>query len=248
MTAVAPFLCNEAEARTLTEDIRRGVEKVHQLLVRSHEWQAWRALGYVSWRDYAMSEFGISKSHAYRLLDQARVIAEIEAASDSPMGERGDLTERQTRELAPIIAEHGAKAAAEVLSLAAEQGKPTAAAIRQVAADTGRAKVTTTTRTTEATKVEQDVDLATGEILDGPTPATPGTNRERASRRRPLPDAFFRASYDLNKTATSLRNLTTDDRWSRNAEQVTRYRNDLLRTRDLIDQVIAALPNTHQEG
>ena len=44
------------------------------------------------------------------------------------------------------------------------------------------AHVTTTTRTTEATKVEHDVDLDTGEILDGPTLAG-----RAAADRAPLP-------------------------------------------------------------
>lgn len=119
------FECNESEARTLTEDIRRGVERVHLLLVRSYEWGAWRALGYVSWRDYAMTEFGMSKSRAYELLDQARVIKAIEGAAGSGIPE---INAGQAAELAPIVREHGPEAAAAVLSAVVDSGaKPTAA-------------------------------------------------------------------------------------------------------------------------
>ena len=69
--------------------------------------------------------------------------------------------------------------------------------------------------------------------LDGKTYTRPP--RPPRPHRRPLPDAFFQTSYDLAKKAKSLCALTTDNRWSRNAEQVARYRNALLRTRDLID-------------
>lgn len=159
MTAeVRRFECNESEARTLTEDIRRGVERVHLLLVRSYEWGAWRALGYVSWRDYAMTEFGMSKSRAYQLLDQARVIKAIEGAvGDSTMVE--NLDERQARELAPIVAEHGPEAAAAVLSAVVDSGaKPTAAAIRARAEDEGLRP--------RRTVSDVIVNVETGEIVE----------------------------------------------------------------------------------
>lgn len=145
---VRRFECNEAEARALTEDIRRGVERVHLLLVRSYEWGAWRALGYVSWRDYAMTEFRMSKSRAYELLDQARVIKEIESAGFPNSGNLNagqaagsgipEINAGQAAELAPIVREHGAEAAAAVLSAVVDSGaKPTAAAIRARAEDEG---------------------------------------------------------------------------------------------------------------
>ena len=72
-----------------------------------------------------------------------------------------------------------------------------------------------------------------------PQPAEPAT----PPRRRPLPDAFFDAVYDLGKKAETVRRLTEDDRFPQNAENVAaKHRNDLLRTRALIDQVLAQLP------
>jgi hypothetical protein len=164
--AVEPYVCDAEHARELTEQIRGSVEKVQELLVRSYEWKAWKALGYMSWSDYATAEFGISQAHAYRLLDKARTVRAIEAVADSPMGE---IDERQARELAPIVRKHGAEVAAAVFTAVIESGrKPTAAAIKSEAQSRGLAHVTTTTRTTEATKVEQIVDLDTGELLPGP--------------------------------------------------------------------------------
>lgn len=93
---IQTYVCDEAEARDLTEQIKGSVEKTWRLLLNAHEWKAWAALGYGSWRDYAQAEFGMSQAHAYRLLDAAKVAREIEAAAGSPMGE---LTERDAREL-----------------------------------------------------------------------------------------------------------------------------------------------------
>jgi hypothetical protein len=90
-------------ARVLTDRIKSAAEDLWALLLEAHERQAWRALGYSSWRTYAMSEFGMSQSYAYRLLDQGRVMREIEAAAGSPMGEI--VTEREARDIKPHLVE-----------------------------------------------------------------------------------------------------------------------------------------------
>lgn len=152
------FECNEAEARTLTDDIRRGVERVHLLLVRSYEWGAWRALGYDSWRDYAMAEFGMSKSRAYELLDQARVIKAIEGATGAGSG-IPEINAGQAAELAPIVRDHGSEAAASILRQVADEGKVTAAAIRATAEDAGL-------RPRRTIVSDQVIYTATGEVVE----------------------------------------------------------------------------------
>lgn len=103
-----------AEARTLTDTIKAAAETMWSLLRDSHDLGAWAALGYSSWREYAMTEFGISQSRAYQILDQAKVIAEIEAASSTTV----EITEREARDLKPVLDE--AKAAAEAAAASAE--------------------------------------------------------------------------------------------------------------------------------
>lgn len=79
--------------------------------------------------------------------------------------------------------------------------------------------------------------------LDGKAYTPPPPRAASEPKRRPLPDAFFDAVYDLGKKAESIRRLTEDDRFPQNAEKVAaKHRNDLLRTRALIDQVLAQLP------
>lgn len=92
----------EAEARDLTDRIKRAVEHVWELFLEAHERRAWMALAYKSWRDWAQAEFQWSKSHSYRLLDQGRVIRELETATGiSPIGEI--VNEYTARDLKPHL-------------------------------------------------------------------------------------------------------------------------------------------------
>ena len=93
---------DSAGARTLTDAIKRATNHLWDLLIEAYDRQAWKALGYVSFREYAKAEFGMGSSHAYRLLDQGRVIRHIEQATGySPTGEL--ITERVARDIKPHI-------------------------------------------------------------------------------------------------------------------------------------------------
>lgn len=75
-----------------------------------------------------------------------------------------------------------------------------------------------------------------GKTYPRPEPTTP--------KRRPLTDAFWTAVYDLGKKAESVHRLTEDDRFPQNAEKVAATnRNDLIRYRDLLNEVINRLPS-----
>src|SRR5436309_12647268 len=50
-----------AEARRLTDRIKRAAHAVSLLLLEAHERGAWRALGYRSWETYVRSEFELSR-------------------------------------------------------------------------------------------------------------------------------------------------------------------------------------------
>jgi hypothetical protein len=89
------------EAQALTQEIRSTTVQLWALVLRAYEGHAWRVLGYRSWRAYVTREFQLSQSYAYRLLDHARVIRTLEAATNSPMGEI--VTERRARALKPHI-------------------------------------------------------------------------------------------------------------------------------------------------
>lgn len=154
-------------ARSLTQRIKANVATAWLGLLEADTRKAWAALGYANFADYVMAEFDISQTHAYRLIDHAKVIEAL-TESDSPIGE---IKESQARVLKPVLDEYGPAAAAKVIEETKSAGKVTADAIAKTAQSLGYAHVTQTTRTTEATKVEHDVDLETGEITSPGSPA-----------------------------------------------------------------------------
>ncbi|MFD9596786.1 hypothetical protein ACFWA9_29115 [Kitasatospora sp. NPDC059973] len=91
------------EARALTTEVREAIEDVRQVagrlaerVKRAHDARVWEVLGYPSWAEYAKAEFGVSRSHAYRLLDLARSAEEITAAVVTlgvlaPVSHAGDM-------------------------------------------------------------------------------------------------------------------------------------------------------------
>jgi hypothetical protein len=121
--APAPAL-TEREARALTEEVKADAHALWEKYLRLYEGEAHVALGYPSWAAYREAEFGGSKSHAYRLLEAARVVREL---PESPTGERP--SERQARELAPL--RDKPEQMAEAWEEASANGKPTAEKVRE---------------------------------------------------------------------------------------------------------------------
>jgi hypothetical protein len=115
MAALGP-----AEARRLTDEVKRDVQALWAKLVKLHEGGAHLALGYPSWAGYMTEEFGVGQSQAYRLLDAGRVVAAIEG--HSPNGEPLPAVEAQARELVPLLRECGPEAVAALWRDVASRG------------------------------------------------------------------------------------------------------------------------------
>ena len=64
-------------ARELTARIKSTSSRLSELLLQANEGRAWISLGYHTWEAYARSEFGISRSRSYELLDHARVMRRL---------------------------------------------------------------------------------------------------------------------------------------------------------------------------
>lgn len=95
--------CTAARARELTDRLLSELGTAHRTLLTIWEEKAWTGLGYSNWREYAQAELFMSQSHAYRLLDQGKVTAALEAASNfSPIGE---ITIEAAREIKTILPE-----------------------------------------------------------------------------------------------------------------------------------------------
>lgn len=65
------------EAKELTTTIKTQTNVLYLLIARAHAGKAHIALGYKSFEEYIKQEFNYSKSYAYKLLDQARIIDAI---------------------------------------------------------------------------------------------------------------------------------------------------------------------------
>ena len=91
------------QAVKLTETIRNASEVLWVLISRAHAGKAWVALGYESWEGYVYAEFDMSRSRSYQILDQGKVIREIQAAV--PEGTEIHMTEAAARDLRGILDE-----------------------------------------------------------------------------------------------------------------------------------------------
>ena len=248
MTDVGLRVMDVSSARRLTERIRLnvvavrdGVEKLQALLEEAKDGNVHVALGYPSWPAY---------------------IAEV--MGDEPLR----LSRDDRREIVHYLTGEGMSTRAigsalgvSAMQVSRDRDRPAAGVTNVTPAydQHERHEIDEMAPTNVAPQRHKTVDGLDGKTYmaqpirrPGPHPArppepTPGPPAplpaERAERRRPLPDAFFDAVYDLGKKAESVRRLIEDDRFPQNAEKVAaKHRNDLLRIRDLIDQVLAQLP------
>ncbi|MER5359017.1 hypothetical protein [Streptomyces sp. NPDC002785] len=69
-----------AGLRAAMDDVRRSVAVLAARVRAAHAAKVWLPLGFTSWESYCATEFGISRAHAYRLLDVARALAAIHDA------------------------------------------------------------------------------------------------------------------------------------------------------------------------
>jgi hypothetical protein len=150
---------------------------------------------------YVKDMFDLGESHAYRLMDAAKV-AEIV----SPIGQVS--RESHARALVGLEPDQVRDVWQQVNE--STDDRPTAAAIAQ-------------TRERVAPKPVQTAIPA-------------------ARRRRPLPDQFRSAAYDLDKVARRIAGITGDNRFGSHAEGLSSYRNDLIRARDALQATIDLIP------
>jgi hypothetical protein len=95
-----------AEARRLTNQVKRDAHALWLRLTELYEGGAWSALNYASWHEYCKAEFGFGRAHSYRLLDAGRIVAAIPQLEN----------EAQARELAPVLREEDEEAVVDLWS------------------------------------------------------------------------------------------------------------------------------------
>ena len=231
--AVLTGVLTEADARTLTAEIRGALVVAWDKIVIAYNGRVWNALGYDSWDDYCETEFD---------------------------GSRIRLPREERRELVSSLRESGLS----VRAIAAATGT-NRETIRQDAAAGDKklspakpqlSEVITDDEVDELRVPDPDPQRTTG--LDGksyqrPTPkpepdvidaeVVEDEPPDAKPHRRPIPEAFWQAAYDLSKVTERIERLVEDDRFPQNAEKVaTKHRSDLTRAIDALQGVVNRLP------
>lgn len=242
--------------------IERGLNtfvEVGSALLRIRDERLYRQ-GYRDFESYCQTRWSFNRAHAYRLIDAATVVQRL-----SPIGDRLPTSESQARELVGLDPE----TAVQVMDLAAESGeKVTARSIReareQIVDPAPSRPLTDAKEARAAAEVEalilasededDDPELTEEEcraladpadLYDDEAAVDPDPEPEdRPRRRRPITDAFWTATYDLERRLTTLKNLAKDDRAKRNADQIREQTLPyLIRARDELSLVIDQLSN-----
>lgn len=267
MTAVESYAMSEQDARRITERIRatainarESLEKLQHLLTQARDGDAWSVLGYNSWTAYLADVMGEQPLRLPRDQRQEivgylagegmsnRATAEVVGATEGTI--RNDLRAiagAQNYAPAPIV---GASHMQVQRDRAAVTNVPPAPTANTTTGEVSDDYVTDQTEldspATEQGEPEPEVERPSPTALP-PVTGLDGKTYTRTEptkpRRTPLPDSIRNAVLGAETKLTTLRDLTRDDRWSRNAEEVApRLRNDLRRLNDLLEQVGNSLP------
>lgn len=256
MSEAVKYVMDVPSARRLTERIRLnciavrdGVEKLQALLDEAKEGNVHVALGYPSWPAYVADVMGdeplrLSRDDRREIVGYLTGEGMSTRAIGSVLGVSAMQVSRDREQPASGVTNVTPGSDQHVYP----QNAPTA--VNRSTGEVIDAEAIEDTRPAPVVAPRPVTGLDGKAYTDGrkytrpaltpqPQPAEPATH----PRRRALTDAFFDAVYDLIKKAESVHRLIEDDRFPQNAEKVAaKHRNDLLRTRDLIDQVLAQLP------
>lgn len=214
MTLTVTGDCTAAEARALTDQLATSLRVSWELLIEAYQRRAWAALGYDSWDAYTDAELGETRLR---------------------------LPREERREVVASMTEAGMSTRA--IGSALGINKETVVKDRQVSGFRTPADEPIDAEIVEDESPEAMERAVKAAILgtDGKTYTAP--QQPGAPRRRPLTDAFYDATCDLLKLTARFGRLADDDRLPRNAEEVAaRNRNDLIRARDVLTDVINRLP------
>lgn len=138
-----PVLGRE-QARELTDSLRDAIADVQRAgmilaaqVREAHRTRIWLSLGYDSWGEYARAELGISRAHAYRLVEISGTAHELLAAAEelglSLAGDTG-LSGRALLELQGRVAEVTAVLADRIAAAGPGGIEDPAALVRDVVA------------------------------------------------------------------------------------------------------------------
>jgi len=118
---------SKAEARRLVDEIREHAEGLRGLLVRLHDGEGWRALGYDTWAGCCQEELGYTKRYANYLIQAERVQERV-----GTIVPEASVPEAQARELTRLPEDQQGPCWQDYQEECVDQGeKPTAAGLRE---------------------------------------------------------------------------------------------------------------------
>lgn len=151
----------KAQARKLTDRIKAAADQLWSLLLEAHEGGAWKALGYKTWEAYIGAEFDMSRQRSYQLLDKGRVVAALRDATGD-LSTAVDISERQARDVKPVIKE----VVAEVKEKVAAGADPAQATYEVIEAKRVERKVETSAKPKLAAVPDPESDDHDGPTLE----------------------------------------------------------------------------------
>lgn len=183
-----------------------------------------------SWIKFQLGEIADSRDNVLYLVERAK-----EARDDDLLG-YPSWTAYVAGEFSKELAELRRDVRRDVVQALSATGMST----RAIASVVG---VSNSTVHEDIKVIDSTVRLANSR----PSTVTSLDGRERPAsqqmkpRRKPLTDAFWDASTDLNRLATRLENLHKDDRFAQNRDGLRRHRADLFRAQTILRRLIEDL-------
>lgn len=227
------------------DGIADNLEQVLDLIGQALTRQAWSALGYQSPTAYVSERFSGALK---RLPIETRrsVVGELSAAGMSTraiapiVGVSQQQVAKDRREADRLTPEASVDPDRKVMSLDGRQ-RPATQPPHPAPLDEWRGEVLHLAEETgEIVRITGPDSVASpGKAFHEQDPAKP--------HRPPLPDQFWKASYDMRQKVGRLVNLTEDDRFPHNAKKLAlKHRNELLEAITDLQSVITAL-DSHAE-
>mgnify|MGYP002352819829 CR=1 FL=1 len=267
-TDISTDLLDESSARQLTERIRatldttaRGLDRLAAYVSEAYSRRADLALGYRSWAEYASAEFGEeTKDLAAPIRRQlvgylsadgmsTRAIAPVAGVSNKTVSldraagvTSGNTSPAPSTRPAPVTTEFVDTATGEIFDVDDNTAAFIEADLTEDEFEHGLAAARQSGDLSAESVINNAPRKVTG--LDGKTYSVPQqpVQQEPRTMRKPLPDQITNNIFDLSRKAERLDALTEDDRFPKNKEKVAaRNRNDLLRTIDTLQRVLAKL-------
>ncbi len=88
---IRPCEMGRSEAEEVTQAIKNNFDSLGEMLAQARDRKAYKALGYKNFEIYCQIEFGKSVSRAYQLIEDAKILSQLEARISENYGEEINL-------------------------------------------------------------------------------------------------------------------------------------------------------------